>query len=135
MKKHRLGIFMVFCILLAVFVLEICALVQSKWWTCDVTAKAPINNVTLHSKDMVTLTLKMRTSLLDTCWHVETTPGPAQRTLFTSSVITKCLLEDFKTFRTDYNSTTFASGKYNMSFERLEDSVLESRSGSSIVLI
>lgn len=128
MKKHRLGIILVFCILLTILVLEICALVQSKWWTCDLSAQVPILNLTAHRKSVM-VSLKMRTSLSDSCWHLKTVPGPVQRKLFLSPSITKCLLKDFKAmnFTQMLNSTNSS-----LLTENLEEAVQESRSGTVV---
>ena len=135
MKKHCFGIFLVFCILLTVLILEICALVQSKWWTCDVTVQVPILNVTLHSKDTVTIALKMQTSLSDSCWHLETVSGPVQQTLFMSPRITKCLLKDFNelSILRKFNSTNNTNST-NSTSENLEQAIEESRAGVCVLI-
>ena len=126
MKKHRLGIILVFCILLTILVLEICALVQAKWWTCDLSAQVPIHNLTNHPNSVVMVSLKMRTSLSDSCWNLETVPGPVQQKLFLSPSITKCILKDFNAMNF---TQTLSSTNSSLLTGNLYETVQESRSG------
>lgn len=96
MQKHHKCIILVFCLITAIFITQILALVEQTWWACDINAKAPLHNLTLGSKDIVTVSIRMRTGLSDACWYVEEVDSTSvfSNILLSSSPIKKCLYED-----------------------------------------
>ena len=124
MQKHHKCIILVFCLISAIFITQILALVEQTWWACDINAKAPLHNLTLGSRDSVTVSIRMRTGLSDACWYVEEVDSTSvfSNILMSSSPIKKCLWEDL-------------IGRFNETqWMKIENEIEISRSGKEILL-
>jgi len=94
-ERARKYILPVLCFQIAIIGMQVYSMTQDTWWYCNVTVEAPIMNVTKDSVHRVKISIKMRTSLTETCWYVKQAEETSivEYTLI-ARPITKCLGED-----------------------------------------
>ena len=96
-EPARKYIFLVFCFEVAIIGMQIYSMGQDTWWFCDLTARhaAIMNaNETSNSTRVVKVSIKMRTSLEDTCWYAQQVDGGSVTVNDTliPRPITKCMM-------------------------------------------
>jgi len=124
-EPARKYIFLVLCFEIAIIGMQVYTIDQDTWWWCDLTAHAPIMNTSNTSTHTVEISIKMRTSLDDTCWYVkQIEESPTVNDTLVPRPITKCVIDlygSLKLAKIQAIDKARTEGKHFLSFTRSKE--------------